>query len=42
MRIRVAELVQVVQENGGIKFAIVPGPEPLNELLLCSDSGRDL
>ncbi len=35
MWIRVVELVQLVQENGGIKFAIVPGPEPLNGLMNC-------
>ncbi len=35
MRIRILELVQLVQENGGIKFAVVPGPEPLNSLVDC-------
>ncbi len=33
--IQALELVQLVQENGGIEFAVVPGPELLDGLVDC-------
>ncbi len=35
MQIQINNLIQLVQENGGIEFAVVPGPESLNGLVDC-------
>ncbi len=33
MRIRCLELIKLLQKNGGIEFAVVPGPESLHSLV---------
>jgi len=38
MGIQNLELVKLLQKNGGIEFAIVPGPESLHGLMDCSCS----
>jgi len=35
VRVRSLEMIELIQENGGIEFAIVPGPESLHSLMDC-------